>query len=614
MADASAAEWLERVLDEERRGELLAAVDLAEQGLGRHPTDLALQHRLVLALARAGATEEAAARMKAYALDAVRDEEVAALGARIAKDRALALSGAACREAAAHAAGRYGEIYDRTGGYYPGINAATMYLVAGDNERARVMAGTLLRKLRRSDDASYYAVASEAEACLVLGDVEAAAAAVARAAQRHQRDLGALATSRRQMRMVCELQGIDPAVLDPLAGPSVAHYCGHVIAPAGEPGRFLARAEAAVAERVVQELGSRPVGFAYGALAAGADILWAEALLSTGAELHVVLPFNLEQFVGASVAPAGEAWVGRFHACLARAKSVSYGTRDAFRGDDALFRYGSELAMGLAVLRARYLDADVRQLAVWDGEPAAGNAGTAIDVERWRATDRPTTIISPHPADGPKLGPPGAPVSRSPSHVSDPGRRVVRAMLFADVKGFSKLSDEQLPRFADQVLGGFARVLDRHGAAVEHRNTWGDALYAVVADVPRAAACALELQEAMRAIDLDRAGLPRDLAMRLGAHVGPVFPIRDPVLDVPAFMGSHVSRTARIEPVTPAGEVYVTEPFAAALALHRLSAFMHDYVGHLPAAKDFGRMRMYRLHRTAANRSDVADAIGLRTQ
>ena len=32
-------------------------------------------------------------------------------------------------------------------------------------------------------------------------------------------------------------------------------------------------------------------------------------------------------------------------------------------------------------------------------------------------------------------------------------------------------------------------------------------------------------------------------------------------------MGSHVSRTARIEPVTPPGEVYVTEAFAAALEL-----------------------------------------------
>ena len=64
-------------------------------------------------------------------------------------------------------------------------------------------------------------------------------------------------------------------------------------------------------------------------------------------------------------------------------------------------------------------------------------------------------------------------------------------------------------------------------------------------------------------------------------------------------MGSHVSRTARIEPVTPPGSVFVTEPFAAALELAE-SPFRCDYVGHLPAAKDFGRLRMYRLRRRIA--------------
>jgi adenylate cyclase len=93
------------------------------------------------------------------------------------------------------------------------------------------------------------------------------------------------------------------------------------------------------------------------------------------------------------------------------------------------------------------------------------------------------------------------------------------------------------------------------------------------------------------------AGLAQHLALRLGAHVGPVFPTRDPVLDGPAFIGSHVSRTARIEPVTPPGAVYVTEPFAAALELHGGPDFLCDYVGHMAAAKDYGRLRMYRLRR-----------------
>ena len=67
------------------------------------------------------------------------------------------------------------------------------------------------------------------------------------------------------------------------------------------------------------------------------------------------------------------------------------------------------------------------------------------------------------------------------------------------------------------------------------------------------------------------------------------------MLDARAFIGSHVSRTARIEPITPPGTVYVTEPFAAALVLDGRAPFACDYVGHLQLAKDYGRLRMYRL-------------------
>jgi hypothetical protein len=64
-----------------------------------------------------------------------------------------------------------------------------------------------------------------------------------------------------------------------------------------------------------------------------------------------------------------------------------------------------------------------------------------------------------------------------------------------------------------------------------------------------------------------------------------------------AFMGSHVSRTARIEPVTPEGTVYVTDAFAAALAVPRQPRFICNYMGVVPAAKDYGSMRMFALSR-----------------
>jgi class 3 adenylate cyclase len=175
----------------------------------------------------------------------------------------------------------------------------------------------------------------------------------------------------------------------------------------------------------------------------------------------------------------------------------------------------------------------------------------------------------------------------------------VRALLFADVKGFSRLTDEQLPRFTERVLGALAVVLTAHEPGVCHRNTWGDGLYAVLTDAVVGADCSLDLQAAMAGVDLAAAGLPDHLALRLGAHLGPVFRVHDPIRGAPAFMGSHVSRTARIEPVTPPGSVYVTEPFAAALVLAGRDEFRLDYVGHMPAAKDYGRLRMYRLQRRA---------------
>ncbi|MGZ6617304.1 MAG: tetratricopeptide repeat-containing protein, partial [Solirubrobacteraceae bacterium] len=392
----TAAWWLEEVRREERRGELLTAFDLAERGLAEHPNDIGLKHRAVLVLARAGATEEAARHFEVYGLGgyANDDEDVAALRARIAKDVALGSDGPARTREAARAAELYRDIFVRTGGYYPLINAATLSLVAGDGALARELAERALEVVRDAPD-DYYAAATVGEARLLLGDVDGARAALGQAADRHHGDYGALATTRRQLRLICELTDLDPGVLAPLAGPSVIHFCGHRLAEAGSDGRFVAEAEAAVAQRIAEVVRRHPPGYAYGSLASGADILWAEALLEAGSELHVILPFARGEFIERSVTESGPGWADRFERCLQAATSVQFATSDAFLGDDVLFRYGTELAMGLALLRARYLDADVRQLAVWDGEPAAGAAGTAIDIATWRRRGGATTVITP---------------------------------------------------------------------------------------------------------------------------------------------------------------------------------------------------------------------------
>ena len=225
---------------------------------------------------------------------------------------------------------------------------------------------------------------------------------------------------------------------------------------------------------------------------------------------------------------------------------------------------------------------------MWDRKPPQGRAGTAVDVAYWRGRDLRTEVIDCGVSTEVSIGS----VLSTATKQSGLGR-VVRAMLFGDIKGFSKLREEELPRFVDEVMGRFAEVLRRYGKQVLYRNTWGDAIYVVVPDAATATRCALDLQQSLDQLDLAGVGLPDYLALRLGGHIGPVFEGRDPVLNGPTFFGAHVSRTARIEPVTPPGKFYVTEPFAAALALNRDAQFNCEYVGHMDAAKGYGAMRMY---------------------
>ena len=245
--------------------------------------------------------------------------------------------------------------------------------------------------------------------------------------------------------------------------------------------------------------------------------------------------------------------------------------------------------MGLAVLRTRHLGSEVEQVAVWDGGPATGVSGTALNVARWRQAGLPQTIIPCGSLEEED-------VNDAPP-VAEAGHRVVRAMLFGDVKGFSKLNDAELPHFVSVLWGAVGQTLHRYDPFISFANTWGDGLFVVFEDVGQAARCALELQAAMKKLDLAAAKLPAHLALRVGGHLGPAYAALDPVLKKTNYFGAHVSRAARIEPVTPEECVYVTETFAAALEFECGDEFSCDYVGMTESAKKYGAMRMFLLHR-----------------
>ena len=306
-----------------------------------------------------------------------------------------------------------------------------------------------------------------------------------------------------------------------------------------------------------------------------------------------MLPFDRADFLRLSVEPAGPGWKERFEALLPKAASLSFATEGGYLGDAAVFGYCARLAMGLARLRARMEDAESLQLAVWDGQEGNGLAGTAADVALWRSHGLASHVISSRPGEAPASDASNGP-ERAASRPNLP-ERPLRAFLFGDFRGFSKLSEAELLSFNAVLLPAVARVLDRDDWPVEIRQTWGDGLYLVFPDVARAAACALALQAELAKIELKQHGLPDLLGLRAAMHAGPVFVVEDPVMRQRLYTGRHISRAARMEPVTPEGELYVSEGFAALLALEARQELSYEYVGRVPLAKNAGHLRMYLL-------------------
>ncbi len=372
---------------------------------------------------------------------------------------------------------------------------------------------------------------------------------------------------------------------DTSAQGNIAVYCGHMFNTGSE-------AETELSERIIGELAEQDISVGYGPLACGADIVIAEALLERGAELNVVLPFAEADFIKESVLCGGEDWLPRYEACRDAAASISFATPSDYVGDDNQFAYNTLYAMGLAVLRSEKRACDAIQIAVVSDKVASfsstGLAGTAADMKLWRALGRKAVAI------------PAGPVPRDlvfpkREKVGDGTRREIRSILFADYKGFSRLGERELPAFMGMVMGRIATVLHDFGDHVEFRNTWGDAIYAIVDEPKTAAAIALKLQDELA--DLPAGLVPDgDIAgMRIGVHYGPIWVGTDRITGNRLWYGCEVNRTARIEPVTPVGGVYCTESFAAALLMADCQNCRFTSVGRKALPKGFGEVELYRL-------------------
>lgn len=588
----------------ETSGNYLGACDAALLGLEQHPEARELQYRAVLNLSRIGASKRARQLWLHHRLQPDLDhpsftggleENIAALGARLDREEAYVTDAAQRSIRLKKAAAHYEAVYKRTASSFPGINAAVLYELSGDSVRAGELAGHVVRKCSKlnpkSKEDAFQLAADRAAASLLLGDLDDARVAIEDAAALASNAMS-IASTRKQLIKICDHKGIEHAIISVLRNRTVIHYTGHMISPEGTPGRFPAQAEARVAACVRSALATNNIGYGYGSLACGADMLITEALLDRGGEVSAVLPFERASFVKESVANGGTKWPERFDRCLKHVE-VIHATDGEYVGDPEVFAYASQLAMGMALVRAQQICSEVIQLAVWDGQESREKAGTFADIQVWRGRNLKTVTIKSGGNLPANLY--GAEQRPRASRLLPP--RKVRAIMFGDFQGFSRLNDQQMLMFYDYVMDRVASVLDKYASEIVTRNTWGDGLFLVFSHLGSAARCALELQAEVGRLDFRSLGLPTSLGLRLGLDAGAVFEVRDPILKSASFTGSHINRTARLEPNTPPGEVYVTEAFAALVTLLEHRDFLCEYVGVMKTPKNYGRLRTYLLRR-----------------
>ena len=506
----------------------------------------------VIALARSGALDRARQLFREAGLEAVTDDPATlSVRGRLLKDEARRAP-AADRPALWREAGdAYARAAERSGTTYHLINAATLALLAGDRRIAAERANRVLGKLDAGDtgpETPYYLAATRAEALLLLGRTDEAEAALTQAVRLAPDAWEDHASTLRQFVLVLDALKLDAAWLAALQPPRSLHFAGP-LALVDDAG-LRACIDALLADE--------RIGFAYGALAGGADLIVAEAVLARGAELHLVLTAPPTIFRADSAAPLGGDWPIRFDAVLEQAATVSVVDTGVVATTMLHVRLAAEVAMGKAVMNAAAIASEPVQLLLVRTDTASG--ATVEIGEHWRRTGRRQTILNV----------PGAPeaaerVKSLPESADD---EVLAAMLAVATDGTldciaAALAETAPPMMSPVVGGGNVHLA-----------------FASPAEAARAAGL---IRRAMSGGDV-----------RIAGHYGVVRLVTSPFGTERILIGSTAGLAADMLASVPMGAIHLSEPFAAALnGWIRLIAGETAYVGDLVSGA--GSLGLYAL-------------------
>lgn len=628
----------------EEETEFLAAKDLQDgqtfsaynkiiKGLEKFPNNLRLRHIGALALLKTGCIDDAKKMLEpilqSYNWDWENpnfddlNEDMTELCANIFKEswrsthfqKDLVLSQ------------QFYEIhYKKTQSLHSGVYAASLAWLLGNDEKSQNLAQEILEQTKNIDKSTNEndlkkSLLAQAMAYLLLEQYDLAKAMFTRAQEVAKINYSLNVQTLHHLKFLHEGGYFLPQeVINALQAPTIVVFTGQPIDPLDAPYvKFSQELEPHVYKRIAQKLDEINATIGYSSATSGSDILFIEAMLERGAEINIIIPFDLEDFIICNVRPAGPRWEKRFRSALERAASVTMATEEKYLGHNMLYRFSNMVLHGMAEIRGDFLLSPPHLIAVWDSQPDSLVGGASDFIDHW-ADIKTLHLID---LDDVKEGAQDQLQIRSlPAHLKVARAkklpyqeslletpRIIKSMLFADFSGYSKLKEEHIPGFLT-FLNELKIVMEKVAPKPDAINTWGDALFVVMQEASILAEYALKLSELVPQISEDCPGLPT-IQVRTSLHAGPVYETIDPFRNLKNYYGGHITRAARLEPVTMVGQVYTTEQFMALFTAeqsakrveaHQKNAvfveeFTCQYVGRLPLAKGFGAQPIYHLRR-----------------
>lgn len=170
--------------------------------------------------------------------------------------------------------------------------------------------------------------------------------------------------------------------------------------------------------------------------------------------------------------------------------------------------------------------------------------------------------------------------------------KIHAAIIFADMKDFSKLPEHILPAVQRLIEEIRNTIIDRHSPI--HVNTWGDGFFICLSNCEDAAEVALSIRDYIRRLKWRSMGFQSQPMFRIGLHFSNI--ICTNIDGSNKISGAGVNIGSRIEPIVEPGKVYCSDLFKTNLEPsdeeHRFS--MHP-LGVKTLAKASGEMPLFEL-------------------